>query len=792
MSDDELAELLRQRPDVAVPPPADFEVLANRLSSRHSVSRVAERVDTFVLEVLEALVVAPRDEQALAAFCRVEVADVQRAAAVALRLGLLWRDGEGRLNPVPGVGSQVGSYPLGLGRPFARLIPQLHSDEQQELVRSLGLEPDGSPGAALTAYFLDAERVRALVDSLEPDERRILDTLDQGTPVGAVDGYPQVVPLDEARSRVERLIARGLLVATSNDAVELPFEIGLALRDERPARDLHPRPPGLGGQDVGTSSVDAGGAAAALDALRLVEAVLDRWDATPPTLTRAGGLPVRELRAMAKELAIEQPVAALLIQVVVSALLAGRTPGADPAMVPTERYERWRDLPLADRWALIATAWVGMDALPGLAVNPDGTKAAALLTYEMVRPGASELRRDVLAALASAGPGVAPDPAAVPAWLSWRAPTRSTGSVAQVTEWTLAEAQFLGVTGRGALTSAGRALIDAFDAGAARAGDDQAARDYRERVAEAMAPALPEPIEHVLIQADLTAVAPGPLRPPVARELSLVADVESAGAATVYRFSDSSLRRAFDAGRTAVDLHQLIGQLARGPVPQGLTYLIDDIGRRHGRLRAGRAASYLRSDDTGLLAEVVANKRTASAGLVLIAPTVAISSHEPEEVLAALRSAGYAPAGDRRPKGAAGGASIELDGVARRRVPVAQPRQHAVGWAGTALPESHVAQTVAMLRRVAELRRTGGSRGPAEPPEGVDAAHSPEEITQLLRAAVGDGGKVWIAYVNNEGRSSRRTVHPTMVSGGFMLGLDDESGERRTFMISRIQEARPA
>ena len=62
MPDEELADLLRQRPDAAVPPPADFDVLASRLSSQHSVSRVAETVDQFVLEVLEALVLRRADE----------------------------------------------------------------------------------------------------------------------------------------------------------------------------------------------------------------------------------------------------------------------------------------------------------------------------------------------------------------------------------------------------------------------------------------------------------------------------------------------------------------------------------------------------------------------------------------------------------------------------------------------------------------------------------------------------------------------------------------------------------
>jgi hypothetical protein len=441
---------------------------------------------------------------------------------------------------------------------------------------------------------------------------------------------------------------------------------------------------------------------------------------------------------------------------------------------------------MAERWALLATAWCGMDQLPGLAVHEDGTKAAALLTYDMVRPGAGELRRDVLAGVAAAGKGRAPDLGLLGDWLSWQVPTRSAGYIGQVCAWTLVEAQLLGVTGRGALTTAGRRLLDSPHAAAARAGEETAARAYRDEVAEALAPALPAPIEHVLIQADLTAVAPGPLVPHAARELALLADVESAGAATVYRFSEPSLRRAFDAGRSATDVRQLIEGLARGAVPQALTYLIDDIGRRHGRLRAGTAAGYLRSDDPALLAEVVANKRTASAALMLVAPTVAVSPLEPAEILAVLRAAGYAPAGDT------GGRGVNLAPSGGRRVPVAAAHRQSIGWsAGAALPDSHVTQTIAMLRRVASLRRPGRTRAAAEPDTSL-AVDTPEEISNLLREAAAESSAVWISYVNAEGRHSRRTVYPTLVSGGFVIGLDDESGERRTFAISRIQEAAPA
>jgi predicted DNA-binding transcriptional regulator YafY len=94
-----------------------------------------------------------------------------------------------------------------------------------------------------------------------------------------------------------------------------------------------------------------------------------------------------------------------------------------------------------------------------------------------------------------------------------------------------------------------------------------------------------------------------------------------------------------------------------------------------------------------------------------------------------------------------------------------------------------------MLRRGAALRRPGRAPRALANPDPDEIVDTPEAIQVLLREAAADGAVVWISYVNAQGRPSRRTVHPTLVSGGFLVGLDDGSGERRTFAISRIQEA---
>ena len=90
----------------------------------------------------------------------------------------------------------------------------------------------------------------------------------------------------------------------------------------------------------------------------------------------------------------------------------------------------------------------------------------------------------------------------------------------------------LGITGLGALTRFAAGLLPGS----------------KVDPAGVLAAGLPEPVDHVLIQADLTAVAPGPLVASVAEAVGSIAEVESTGGATVYRFTEASIQRAFDAG----------------------------------------------------------------------------------------------------------------------------------------------------------------------------------------------------------------------------------------------------
>jgi hypothetical protein len=270
-------------------------------------------------------------------------------------------------------------------------------------------------------------------------------------------------------------------------------------------------------------------------------------------------------------------------------------------------------------------------------------------------------------------------------------------------------------------------------------------------------------------------VAPGPLEPELARQIGLVADVESAGAATVYRVSDRSVRRALDAGRTAADLHELFRSRSATPVPQSLSYLIDDVARRHGRLRAGCAAAFLRCDDPMLLTEVLAHPVTARCGLRRLAPTVLISSVPLPALLEELRGAGFSPVAE-----AANGEVLELPTGARRAKP--QPPEAR----RPAPPRTPSGEQLATL--VAAIRTGDAASGIARG-SSVPRAAPTRDTLEMLRGAARSGHQVCIGYVDASGVANQRIMQPVSVGGGVLEGFDRAAEQLRRIPLHRITSA---
>ncbi|MEV0120719.1 helicase-associated domain-containing protein [Streptomyces sp. NPDC050703] len=811
--DDELAALLHARPDLLNPVPTDLTQLATRAGTRASVVRALERLDRFAQQVAEALAVAPEPAtygQVLALLAgddgdpAVEPA-FRRALATLHEQALVWgtderlrlvRTARELLAPAPQHPS-----PTGLGPTVAEATAGMSPTRVQEIVTAAGLPTTHDPVSAvrsLTALFSDRERMSALLDEAPAESVEVLSRLVWGPPYGQVTADP-------AR-HLRWLIDRGLLLPTAPGTVVLPREAALHLRAGRAHRVLVPEPPAVGvAREHRPQVVDATAAGQAYTALATVEELLKDWDEGGPAVLRAGGLSVRDLKRTAVALDLPEPLAAFWVELAYAAGLLASDGEADERYAATPAYDEWQELPPAERWAALVTAWLAATRTAGLIGGRDGKdRTLSALGPHLDRSVAPEVRRRVLALLATLPEGAAPDPDTLLARLRWERPTASRRPAdtaepedlrSRIARWTLNEAELLGITGRGALATHGRALLGgaahqgAGDGGATGAGGaaggpnavgDAGAAGPGEQAALAaglLAPLLPEPLGHVLLQADLTAVAPGPLERPLAEALSVIADVESKGGATVYRFTPGSVRRALDAGQSASDLHAFLAAHSRTPVPQPLAYLIDDVARRHGHLRIGAASAYVRCDDEALLDEILADKRSQGLRMRRLAPTVLAAQADPGTLLEGLRGMGFAPAAES-PEGDVLVTRAHAHRTPPRSAPEPVPE-------GPPVPDATLLGAAVRAIRAGDLASTA-PRKAAPAAEGELPRTTAAETLATMQAAVLTGEAVWIGYVNAEGTASQRVIAPVRVEGGFVTAYDHTADEVRTYPLHRV------
>ncbi|QFQ98291.1 DNA-binding protein [Streptomyces phaeolivaceus] len=834
--DRSLAVLLRARPDLITPVPTDLTQLATRAGTRASVVRALERLDRFALQTAQALAVAPdpASYDALAGLLAGDDADPAVTTVLPHALGalrdqaLVWgpddrlrlvRTARELLSPSPQHPS-----PTGLGPTVAEATAGMSPGRVQELVAEAGLASTHDSVSAVTALgalFTDRRRMAALLAAAPPESLDVLTRLVWGPPYGQVTASPA--------AHLRWLLDRGLLLPTAPGTVVIPREVALHLRSGRAHREVRPVPPPVEASAAHRPQVvDATAAGQAYTALATVEELLKDWDEGGPGVLRAGGLSVRDLKRTAVALDMPEPVAAFWVELAYAAGLLASDGEADERYAATPAYDEWLELPAAERWARLAAAWLGATRTAGVIGERDAKdRTLSALGPGLDRSAAPEVRHRVLALLAGLPEGTSAGPDSLLARLHWERPTRGgqqpppaqqspqqSGHAqpprqgddlrARIARWALSEAESLGVTGRGALSSHGRALLGlppgvAADAELPETPGDKlpaphvpvaahpapAADPVAERAAAAslaarlLAPLLPEPLDHVLLQADLTAVAPGPLKRPLADALGVLADVESKGGATVYRFTPGSVRRALDAGRSASDLHDFLTAHSRTPVPQPLAYLIDDVARRHGHLRIGAASAYVRCDDDAMLSEILADKRSQGLGLRRLAPTVLAAVADPATLLDGLRAMGYAPAAE-----SAEGDVLITRAHAHRTPPRTAPEPVPDG---PPVPDDTLLGAAIRAIRAGDLASTTPRRTSGEPaPSGALPRTGSAETLATMQAAVLTGEALWIGYVNAEGSASQRVIAPVRVEGGFVTAYDHTADEVRTFPLHRI------
>lgn len=748
--DDALAALVLGRPDLIHPVPDGLAELAARAGSPASIALALRGYDELTLQVATAAAlaadpIAPRDLiEPVAALLPGPVKAARSRVRAAVELleehALLW--GASRALHLVGPARDL-LVPVDRGPALAALDP------------------------VVAGYVADPTRFAEVRRVAPEGAEAILARLLAGPVVGAV-AEPRRTP-DPARSPVDWLLAHHLLVPFGADRVVLPGEVAALLRgaplEESPS--LVPPTPARPPLDVGRAQAGAAGALA--DVLHAVAELGEHWAGTPPSRTRAGGIAQRDLVATAAALATDLPTTILLAEVAAAAGLLALDAHEMATVLPTPAYDLWLMADPPNRMADLLVAWRDMTRTtePGSRpFAPDGAN-----------PQLPALRRDVLAVLAGASGGWTDRE--VVAGLRWRGPRRHDPARTAAAGQVLADLGRLGLLAGGTLTEAGRAL----DA------------DHRDALVAALATQLPPQTDAVILQADLTAIVPGLPTPELAALLRAAATAESSGAASVHRFSTTSLRRALDAGLTGGEI--LAALQRRGDVPQPLAYLIEDVARRHAIVRVGPAQSVLHCEDPVELARILAHPSAVPLRLTRVADTVLVSPLPPENVLDRLLALGFSP-------------QAEVDGTLQPRLPRrahARPRTDERP-ANAPVTAALAAAAVRAMRagdsgqvpdqasrardgRATDLRpaRPGGPGGeavPTRPNRPIPDADT-VEAREAIESAITDQAWVWISYAEPNGTSADHYVEPLRLINGYLTATDAQSRTITTFALGRIR-----
>ena len=710
MTSEQLTELLRLRPDLTYPLPHDLAELATRSTTTTSIARAVDGLDGWLRAVAEALAALP---------------DASPVTSVAALLG--------HPQAVPDAVEQLRRRGLAWG-----------PDPAVHLVRAVREVFEPYPGglAPPSPRPLPPPQIEQALAECEPAARSVLERL-QWAPTGAVRNADRVVSPLTARSPVDQLLARGLLRPLDADTVVLPREVAWLLRGGRFTREpVTPAPPPVTGPTRTARLVDSAASGAAFGLLHDVELVVHALETVPHRLLRTGGVAARDVTALGRRLGTDPSHATFVLECAAAAGLVA--PGGNLCLLPTADFDRWVTADGGTRWSALARAWLTAGRWFSASAEP-GTHA---LGPEADAPSAASVRPVLVGLLAALPPGTKPDLEQLTAALVWHRPRLGRGPVEASTlvDWTWREASWLGL-----------AALDAVSAFAVAAATNPEARLPAE-----LAALFPEPVQQVIVQADLTAVAPGPLEHAVASELRLLADQESRGGGGVYRFSDTSLRRAFDAGWSAAEVHSWLAQHSATAVPQPLAYLVDDVARRHGSIRVGSAAAYLRTDDESEAAGLLNHPDAGTLGLRSIAPGVLIAGVEPAELVAFLHSLGQTPA-------------VEDAGGRMMTPPPGQraPRPRTADKPPTASP-AEVAAALLAVERDHPGRQAEASAG------------STDEALERLRWATRDATPVWVGYVNADGSRATRELAPLDLTGGALRAVDHAGAQVVTIPLARI------
>jgi hypothetical protein len=309
------------------------------------------------------------------------------------------------------------------------------------------------------------------------------------------------------------------------------------------------------------TAVDRAGAERAFSTTAAVAEVVAELHREPARELARGGIALPDARRLAAVASVPLDRVPQLLGIADRAGLAA----SQGDRVATDAGLAWLPRPSAERWGVLAGAW--LDSLP------DDVRS-------ILRDRAGAQWGDRLGD-----------------YLAWLYPGDGEWIARRVAE-TVRDAEALGITTESQPGSAGSRLVtEGVDAAVAAIG-------------------FPPEVDRVYVQRDLSVIAPGPLAPAVAARLRTIAEPEGSVAGS-YRITTESLNGALANGDTAESITAFLTTVSLSGIPQPLQYLISEASARLGlvRVRAEGSGSVVRSADATLLRTIAVDQSLAPLAL---------------------------------------------------------------------------------------------------------------------------------------------------------------------------------
>lgn len=267
---------------------------------------------------------------------------------------------------------------------------------------------------------------------------------------------------------------------------------------------------------------------------------------------------------------------------------------------------------------------------------------------------------------------------------------------------------------------------------------------------------LPSAAERVIIQADLTLIAPSPL--PTELEISLrrFADTEQIGMASSYRLSALSVSHGLETGLAIDEIRALLLRLSGKELPQPVDYLLKEAESRFARLKVyaikSGAHSQIVSTDKILLAEIHNDQRLKPFALHFDEAGSLHSRFEAELVYFALREANFV--------------AVRVDENGKVLSPQKLSSKNKVS-----------EQRQSVVEDIMRMRQAD-TQGTSDPDD--------DDLLRQIQLAIKYKAKMVIVLKTSSGEQVEYLVEPVGVANGRLRAKDRKADLERTLPLSSV------